>query len=68
MRDSKNLEFENFSINQKKPIIMNTLQVYACKGNLCASAKFNGNALFFFLLGAGTIVALNYYQAQRLNK
>ena len=48
---------------------MKTLQVSACKGDFCASAKFNGNALFFFLLGVGTtIVAINYYQTQKLIK
>ena len=48
---------------------MNTIQVNACKGDLCASAKFNGNAMFFFLLGVGTtIVAINYYQTQKLIK
>lgn len=44
---------------------MNQLQVDACKGDLCISAKFNGNALFYFLLGVGTVVSLNYYQAQK---
>ena len=47
---------------------MNSIQVTACKGNLCGSAKFTGNALFFFLLGVGTAVAVNYYQTQKLNK
>lgn len=54
----------------KKVKIMNSIQVTACKEDFCVSAKFNGNALLFFLLGVGTtIVAINYYETQKkLNK